>query len=287
MDALTFSGLVRGRDDFHWQLPVVPQVCSGLGALFGGCGLGAAIEAMQCATGRPIVWSTAQYLSFARPPAVVEIEVTEIVRGHRSSQARAIATVDGEEIFTVVGALGLRKMPFEGSWEQPPDVPSPDTCRPRPHLARHENTINDRLDIRLANARSFDEPSSPPADGCSSLWVRVHDLELSASTLAIIGDYVPFGVFQILGVNAEVNSLDNTLRVMHQTAAPVGPESGWVLADIRVHAIRDGFGHGLVHLWSEDGLLLATASQSTIVRTRAETHDEFHRATEETIEGGH
>ena len=40
----------------------------------------------------------------------------------------------------------------------------------------------------------------------------------------------------------------------------------WVLADIRVHAIADGFGHGLVHMWAEDGTLLATASQSTIVR---------------------
>ena len=28
----------------------------------------------------------------------------------------------------------------------------------------------------------------------------------------------------------------------------------------------DGFGHGLVHLWAEDGTLLATASQSCMVR---------------------
>jgi hypothetical protein len=28
----------------------------------------------------------------------------------------------------------------------------------------------------------------------------------------------------------------------------------------------NGFGHGTVHLWSEDGLLLATGSQSVIVR---------------------
>ena len=40
----------------------------------------------------------------------------------------------------------------------------------------------------------------------------------------------------------------------------------WVLADIRVQAVADGFGHGVVHLRSEDGTLLATASQSTIVR---------------------
>jgi acyl-CoA thioesterase len=40
----------------------------------------------------------------------------------------------------------------------------------------------------------------------------------------------------------------------------------WVLADVRIQAVADGFGHGAVHLWAEDGTLLATASQSAIVR---------------------
>ena len=40
----------------------------------------------------------------------------------------------------------------------------------------------------------------------------------------------------------------------------------WVLLDVRIHAVRNGFGHGDVHLWADDGTLLATASQSTIVR---------------------
>ena len=40
----------------------------------------------------------------------------------------------------------------------------------------------------------------------------------------------------------------------------------WVLLDIRVHGVERGFGHGLVHMFAEDGTLLATASQSCIVR---------------------
>jgi acyl-CoA thioesterase II len=40
----------------------------------------------------------------------------------------------------------------------------------------------------------------------------------------------------------------------------------WVLLDIRIHAVERGFGHGLVHMFAEDGTLLATASQSCIVR---------------------
>jgi acyl-CoA thioesterase len=76
----------------------------------------------------------------------------------------------------------------------------------------------------------------------------------------VIGDYVPFGIGQALGQRAGGNSLDNTLRVVQRHP------SEWILADIRVHAVQGGFGHGLVHLWSEDGILLGTASQSTIVR---------------------
>ncbi|MCZ7530444.1 MAG: thioesterase family protein [Acidimicrobiia bacterium] len=84
---------------------------------------------------------------------------------------------------------------------------------------------------------------------------------MTASTLAIFGDYVPFGISQTLGERVGGNSLDNTIRVLNRT----GPQ--WVLADIRVHGLADGFGHGLIHLWGEDGVLLGTAAQSTIVRS--------------------
>ena len=89
---------------------------------------------------------------------------------------------------------------------------------------------------------------------------------MSAAALAIIGDFVPSGIGQALGKRAGGNSLDNTLRVAHRVP------TDWVLADIRVHAVADGFGHGLVHLWAEDGTLLGTASQSTIVRDVATTN---------------
>ena len=68
------------------------------------------------------------------------------------------------------------------------------------------------------------------------------------------------GISQAVGRLFEGNSLDNTLRMVR-----VHPTE-WILADIRVHGLAEGFGHGLVHLWAEDGTLLATASQSAIVR---------------------
>jgi acyl-CoA thioesterase len=39
-----------------------------------------------------------------------------------------------------------------------------------------------------------------------------------------------------------------------------------VLCDNRMEYAGNGFGHGTVHLWSESGTLLATASQSMILR---------------------
>ena len=120
----------------------------------------------------------------------------------------------------------------------------------------------DRIDVRLANARGWDEiDGNPSPDGRSALWARLPDvLDMSAATLGILGDYVPFGIGQALGRLGGGNSLDNTLRM--GTLVP----TEWVLLDIRVHAVVNGFGHGVVHLWAEDGTLLAMASQSTIVR---------------------
>jgi acyl-CoA thioesterase len=232
---------------------------------------------MERVTGRPCIWATAQFLSYARPPSVVELDVLEVVRGHQISQARVIAHVGETEILTVLGALGHRPLDLEGQWATRPDVPSPADCEPRPMMNHHEGRISSRLDSRLADGRPFWEFPGPTGSGNAALWVRMPEvLEMSAAALAIIGDYVPFGIGQALGRRAGGNSLDNTLRVAHRVPTE------WVLADVRVHAVADGFGHGLVHLWAEDGTLLGTASQSTIVREHkdeplTELEGEVHR----------
>ncbi|HEY7137785.1 MAG TPA: thioesterase family protein [Acidimicrobiia bacterium] len=267
MEALAFFGLQRTRERWRWRMPVIPELCSGLGALFGGCGLGAGIEVLEQETGRPLVWATAQYLSFARPPSVLSLDATEIVRGHQISQARVVGHVEGEEIFTVNAALGRRDFGFSGSWAIEPRLPRPEVSPLRLVQERHLGTIMDRLDMRLANARNMEDFPAEPGDGRSALWVRLPSLDMSAAALAIVGDYVPFGIGQALGQRAGGQSLDNTLRVASRTPTE------WILADVRVHAVADGFGHGLVHLWAEDGTLLGTASQSTIVRGWREPGD--------------
>lgn len=260
MDALRFYGLRRAEAPRRWELPVVPQLCSGLGALFGGCALGAVVETLEQETGRPLVWATGQYLTYAFPPSVLDIDVTLAVEGRSITQARAVGTVDGQEILAVNAALGRRDSEHRGQWATMPAVPPPEECAPRRMHFRHEGTIRERLDDRLADARSVDELPGPPGTGHASLWSRIPDMPVTASALAIVGDFVPFGVGQSLGLRAGGNSLDNTLRVVQLV------ETDWILVDVHVHAVHHGFAHGRVHLWAEDGTLLATASQSTIVR---------------------
>jgi acyl-CoA thioesterase-2 len=262
VDATAWLGVEPTHNPNRWTLPVTPGISTGHQFLFGGCGLGAAIAALEGTSGRPVVWATAQYLSYANPPSIMDIDVTIAVAGRGVTQARAVGHVGDREILTVNAALGSREMEAGGQWAERPDVPPPDECPSRMSRFPGAESIMDRIDVRLADARNPMTLNGPPSDdGRCALWARIPDvLEMSASTLAILGDYVPFGIGQALGAQAGGNSLDNTLRV-----AQLVPTK-WVLLDIRIHAVAHGFGHGVVHLWAEDGTLLATASQSTIVR---------------------
>jgi acyl-CoA thioesterase len=248
-------------------LPVTPGISTSGGFMFGGSGLGAAISALEGTSGRECVWATAQYLSYAKPGEVVDIDVTIAVEGHQITQARAVCHVADREILTVNAALGDRPMELAGQWESmPSDVGPPLDYQPRPHMSDWSGTINERLDQRIVKGRPWEalaaDASGEQGDGQYILWARIPDVitGMDATTLAVLGDFVPSGVGQALGVRGGGNSLDNTLRVCRMVPTE------WVLMDIRVHAVERGFGHGLVHMFAEDGTLLATASQSVIVR---------------------
>ena len=46
-----------------------------------------AVEALEGTTGRPLIWATGQYLSYARPPSIMDIDVTVKARS-RASRGR-------------------------------------------------------------------------------------------------------------------------------------------------------------------------------------------------------
>jgi acyl-CoA thioesterase II len=264
-NAQEFLGMEPVGDDLHWRLTVVPELTTPGNFLFGGCGLGAALVALEAASGRPTIWSTAQYLSYAPTDSVLDLTVTLAAVGRRITQGRVVATTDDKEILTVNAAVGSPgSLDAGGVWVTPPEVAPPDECPPRRLPDFSSTSIFDRIDVRLAQGLSYEEISDGrggAGDPASALWARVPGhLEPSAATLAIIGDYVSGGVSQPLGRRVMTRSLDNTLRVVRLEPTE------WVLCDIRILALVGGYGQGVAYLWSEQGTLLATASQSMNVR---------------------
>ncbi|MGI9029294.1 MAG: acyl-CoA thioesterase, partial [Ilumatobacteraceae bacterium] len=177
MDTRTFLGLEPTHNRFRWKLPVSQGICTGGDFLFGGAGLGAAIEALEATSRRETIWATAQYLSYARPGEFVDIDVTLAVEGHQMTQARAVCHVADREILTVNAALGHRPFDREAQFEQlPSGVPRPDDCPTREFRLGVGDNINSRLDQRLASGRSLDELDGRLGTGRTLLWARIPEV---------------------------------------------------------------------------------------------------------------
>jgi len=267
-------------DELHWRLTVGPEISTPGRFLFGGCGLGAALVALEAASGRPTVWATAQYLSYAPTGSTVDYEVILAVVGGHITQGRAVARAEGREILTVNAALGTPHVDVRKVWAEPPPVPPPDECPSRQIPREFSNSILDRIDVRVAKGLTFRDLTGHGAvegagageradagvnpvqgDPCSALWARVPGhMTPSAATLGIFGDYVSGGASQPLGRRTMGRSLDNTLRMVQLEPTE------WVLCDIRMHAVVGGYAQGTAFLWSQAGTLLATASQSFSIR---------------------
>jgi acyl-CoA thioesterase len=262
-----FLDLRATHNPHRWFLPLTDKVCVGPpGAkfMFGGVGLGASIAALERTCGRPVIWATAQYLSFARPPSVVDLDVWTPVQGRHNTQARVIGHVDDKEILTVNAALGSRTSEISRQWLNAPSVPGPKDCPIATHWRGEGDDLHSHLEMRIAHGRwGWSEAAEPSADGRLVIWLRPKaDLPIDAPMLAIMADHVPSGIGNALGLSGGGNSLDNTIRFVRMIPTE------WVLCEVRISGIHGGFAHGSMYLFAETGELIAVASQSMIVRVR-------------------
>lgn len=257
-------GLQPTHNPMRWYLPVTPAVSVRSRFLFGGAALGAAVAALETTTERPVVWATAQYLSYAPVDSVMDLDVTVSVSGHRTTQARVIGHVGENEIVTVVAALGRRELDLSEAWPVTPDVLAPEGCPDR-DLDYDAESLGQHLNQRWAMAPGAADGSGATGHGRGRVcvWARPPaGVGPSAATLAILGDWVPMGISHMTGASIGSNSLDNTIRIL--TVEP----SDWYLLEIEGAGIRNGFGHGQLRIWSDRGTLMAIASQSVVVRPR-------------------
>ena len=267
MTAQLFFDLKPTHNPHRWYLPLTPDVCVGSRDnlfMFGGVGMASAIVALERTCGRPVIWATAQYLSYARPPSVVDLDVWTPATGKYNTQARVISHVGDKEILTVNAALGARPSDISRQWLTMPPVDAPEACEPADHWRGGGDDLHSRIEVRVAKGRyGGTDAGGGEEDGRLLLWIRPRDgMAIDAGMLAIMADFIPGAVGNALGLNAGGNSLDNTIRYRRIVS------TDWVLCDIRITGVHGGFGHGAMYLFAQDGELMATASQSLIVRVR-------------------
>ncbi len=262
---------VRATHNPHrWLLSVLDDICVGpadSSFLFGGVGMASSIVALERTTGRPTIWATAQYLSYARPGSIVDLDVHIPVGGKYTTQARVIGHVDDKEIFTVNAAMGSRPGDISAQWVHAPEAPKPEECPVREHWRKNAVSLHHQLEVRMVKGRQGLDcvGGEMSDDGHVIMWVRPlnPETEIDSGVLAVIADYIPSAIGHAIGRDAGGNSLDNTVRF--RKVVP----TRWVLCDIQIQGIHGGFVQGQMQLFSENGELMATASQSLILRIRS------------------
>ena len=251
----------------RWYLPVEPALCVGpLGKqfLFGGAGLAASIKAMEQTAGRPVMWATAHYLSFARPGQTVDLDVWLPVVGRLTTQASVLMHIEDRKIISVQAALGERDEEGSDQWVAMPVVAPPEDCEEVSHWRGDGSGLNSRLEIRLAQGQFHGGTTiGKRGDGRLIFWLRSREGHaVDACMLALAADHVASGIAGATGQHAGGNSLDNTIR--YGRIIPCE----WILCDIQIDMMLNGIVHGRMNLFSPDGVLMATASQSMIKRVR-------------------
>jgi acyl-CoA thioesterase-2 len=249
----------------RWFLEVERNLCTGPGHkqfMFGGIGIAASIQAMEQTCQRPVIWATAQYLSFALPGRVVDLDVVVPVSGRLTTQANVLLHIDDQKIIAVQAALGAREDTASDQWVSMPDVNPPDGCAESTHWRGDGSGLNARLETRIAYGQFHgDRKIRERGDGRLIFWLRSREGHaVDSRMLAIAADYVASGIAGATGLHAGGNSLDNTIRFGRIVPCE------WILCDVQIESLTNGIVHGRMNLFSPDGVLMASASQSLILR---------------------
>jgi acyl-CoA thioesterase len=265
-----FLGLIAADGPGHYCFKVVDRLARFDGGLYGGAAIAVSIAAAELVSERTALWMTTQFVSTAGKDAEVDVVAEVLAGGRRTNQVRVTATAaGGDVVFASLGATGHHKPEgLAGEFEHFPTVSSPDESErwtsPATGMAKAAGvgeipnaprSSGFGLAIELREPEMLDHPDPGPGRLC--LWVRRRDREpITPAIAAYLADVVPLGIAYALKVVAAGTSLDNTIRIGSFE------ETEWLLLDLRPHLAVGGYGHGVAHLWTIDGHLLATASQT-------------------------
>lgn len=224
------------------------------GQLYGGTGLAAAVHAMRVETGRAPLWTTVQFAASATLGETLEIHVEELARGHKASQVRFTATVGDRVVLAALGTTGVPAPEgFGAEFGSMPEVSAPEDSEPWRHLF----PVDHDPDAPRTGAFLTAEFRQGRSDGAQTqMWVRMLDHPQTWESIAYLADFVPAAVVRAAGRVGVGTSMDNSIRY-----GPA-PDTEWILIEVDPYFAHGGFVHGAGRIWSEDGVLLAVASQT-------------------------
>jgi acyl-CoA thioesterase len=247
----------RARGSFLLQPPLLRHD----GTLYGGTAIAASIMAMEAATQNAVLWNTTQFVAPAPNGSRIELLTEKLAAGKRISQVRVTATVEGSIVFTSLGSTGApREDGLEGQYEQMPTVDGPDDAEereyPRPEFP-FDHPDGDVTFRRMCEYRQATIEKTDRIGEAMLLWSRFNERrELTPAAIAFLADMVPVAVARAAGKLGAGTSLDNSLRFADVQ------DTEWILLEMQGNFAGGGYGHGMIRVWSQDGKLLATGSQT-------------------------
>lgn len=253
-----FLGLELGPDGTA-SFPLTRALSRHDGRLYGGTAVAAAIAMAEQASGRRCLWATVQFVSGAAAVGDrIDCTVEVLAAGRRTSQVRVAAHVGDQELFGALSATAvLKERALTGVFQDAPQVDAPEDCEefqfPIPaHLREVMDQRERHMELRIA--RRTDDASPPTGE--LLFWSRVAGRQATPAIIGYLVDMVPMSVVKAGGRLGGGTSLDNTVRIAHAA------DTEWVLLQLDPHVALGGYGHGTAHVWSPEGTLMATASQT-------------------------
>lgn len=224
------------------------------------------IRLFETATGKHVIWSAMQFLAPTMLGEELHLSLAP-PRGKSILQASLTGTVRNRPVLqALAGMRSSDDVPdhaaaIDGQWTHAGQGPGPEDCTlVLPH-ADAEHDSHAHVEIRVAEGRfGIFSRAKVTADRRITAWMRPRSGVVDAAALGFMADFVPSITSNVLERRGGGSSLDNSIRIVR-----IVPTE-WVRCEICIDTIADGLGHGRMALFARDGTLMATSSQTYVVR---------------------
>lgn len=215
----------------------------------GGAAMATHIWALEHHFDRPLYWATTQFLNHGLLGEKMELTVESVSGGRSVVQALAEMRRGNDILHRTIAALGRREGTPDQAFIKKPESRPPLEC---PLKKEDAMTTPGNL-LTLFERRTASED---PVTGKEHMWIRpLFESRVDSALLALISDF-------FLGAHLKTRggtSLDNTFRVINLV------KTDWMMMVTQLSSFTRGAVHGHTHIFSEEGILLATSSQTGLL----------------------